>query len=184
MSIGRSAASPKVALTLIGTLAGTWRAFDFRPDPAAGAEFGLDHAILSASIPLTAVPARAGKERRQKLLRELLPGARQIRDLAVAGEPLDFKQLLGSAGNQKCQKYGGRVSLACVVQRFSLSGGGDSMDRLFKLVALSMERLAVVLDLASATVPPQRAHAALKGDIGRYTANLLAGRGAEHRLRC
>jgi hypothetical protein len=31
----------------VGVLAGTWRAFDFLPDPAAVARFGIDSPILS-----------------------------------------------------------------------------------------------------------------------------------------
>jgi serine/threonine-protein kinase HipA len=278
----------------IGTLAGTWRTFDFLPDPAAVAEFGIDSPILSVSIPLTAVPVRARKERRQNFFRELLPegrmltrlaqeagvgeqdaigllrcygrdvaGALQIWDPDVPGEPKqpaleslssagvadllvhvqqnplgnkptggktslagvqdkivlarteaawnrvidgwpsthilkpesadhptsiydeeygarfaravglttfstwvetfdgvpaivierydrspdapqgrihqeDFNQVLGAAGNQKYQKHGGRVSLERVAQVFSLIGDRDSMERLFKLVVLSV----------------------------------------------
>jgi serine/threonine-protein kinase HipA len=278
----------------VGVLAGTWRTFDFLPDPAAVAELGLDSPILSASIPLTAVPVRARKERRQNFFRELLPEGRMLRRLAqeadlgeqdaigllrhfgrdvagalqiwdpdVPGEPKppaleslssagvadllvhvqrnplgnkpaggktslagvqdkvvlarteagwnrvidgwpsthilkpestdyptsiydeeygarfaravglttfptrietfdgvpavvverydrspdtpqgrihqeDFNQVLGAAGNQKYQKHGGRVSLERVARVFSLTGDHDSMERLFKLVVLSV----------------------------------------------
>ena len=50
----------------------------------------------------------------------------------------DFNQVLGAAGNQKYQKHGGRVSLDRVAQVFSLLGDRDSMERLFKLVVLSV----------------------------------------------
>jgi serine/threonine-protein kinase HipA len=66
----------------IGVLVGTWRTFDFLPDPAAVAELGIDNPILSVSIPLTAVPVRARKERRQNFFRELLPEARMLTRLA------------------------------------------------------------------------------------------------------
>ena len=280
--------------TRVGTLTGTWRTFDFLPDPAAVAEFGIDSPIISVSIPLTAVPVRARKDRRQNFFRELLPegrmltrlaqeaglgeqdvvgllrcygrdvaGALQIWDPDVPGEPKqpaleslssagvadllvhvqrnplgnkpaggktslagvqdkivlarteeawnrvidgwpsthilkpestdyptsiydeefgarfaqavglttfstwvetfdgvpaivierydrspdapqgrihqeDFNQVLGAAGNQKYQKHGGRVSLDRVAQVFSLLGDRDSMERLFKLVVLSV----------------------------------------------
>jgi serine/threonine-protein kinase HipA len=50
----------------------------------------------------------------------------------------DFNQILGAAGNQKYQKYGGRVSLERVAHVFSASGDNDSLSRLFKLVVLSV----------------------------------------------
>ena len=50
-----------------------WRTFDFLPDPDAVTRFGLDSPILSVAIPLTVVPVRARKERRQNFFRELLP---------------------------------------------------------------------------------------------------------------
>jgi serine/threonine-protein kinase HipA len=49
----------------------------------------------------------------------------------------DFNQVLGAAGNQKYQKYGGRVSLERVAMVFSAIGDRDSMEGLFKLVTLS-----------------------------------------------
>lgn len=50
----------------------------------------------------------------------------------------DFNQVLGAAGNQKYQKYGGRVSLARAARVFSTVGDGDSLRRLFKLTVLSV----------------------------------------------
>lgn len=279
--------------TQVGVLTGTWRTFDFVPDPAAVAQFGIDSPVLSAAIPLTAVTVRSRKERRQNFFRELLPegrmltrliqqaglverdvigllraygrdvaGALQIWDPDVPGEPKqpsleplssagvarmlehvqdnplgnkphggktslagvqdkivlawtgggwnrvidgwpsshilkpesrdypttiydeeygariaraagltsfptrieefqgvpavvierydrapdapqgrihqeDFNQVLGASGNQKYQKYGGRVSLKRIAQTFSAIGDEDSLARLFKLVVVS-----------------------------------------------
>jgi serine/threonine-protein kinase HipA len=50
----------------------------------------------------------------------------------------DFNQILGAAGNQKYQKFGGRVSLQRVAHVFSAIGDNDSLKRLFKLVVLSV----------------------------------------------
>ncbi|MGH3207596.1 MAG: type II toxin-antitoxin system HipA family toxin [Trebonia sp.] len=50
----------------------------------------------------------------------------------------DFNQVLGAAGNQKYQKYGGKVSLNRIAQVFSALGDTDSMQRLFKLVVVSV----------------------------------------------
>lgn len=66
----------------VGVLAGTWRTFDFVPDPAAVATFGIDSPVLSVSIPLAAVPTRARKERRQAFFRELLPEGRMLTRMA------------------------------------------------------------------------------------------------------
>ena len=49
----------------------------------------------------------------------------------------DFNQVLGAAGNQKYQKYGGKVSLERIAQVLSATGDRDGLERLFKLVALS-----------------------------------------------
>lgn len=68
--------------TRAGTLRGTWRTFDFLPDPAAVTRFGLDSPILSVAIPLTAVPVRSRRERRQNFFRELLPEGRMLTRLA------------------------------------------------------------------------------------------------------
>jgi serine/threonine-protein kinase HipA len=278
----------------VGTLAGPWRTFDFLPDPAAVAAFGIDSPIMSAAIPLTAVPVRSRKARRQNFFHELLPesrmltrlaqqaglaeqdvigllrsygrdvaGALQIWDPDIPGEPKrpalepltragvaemlehvqqnplgnkpdggktslagvqdkivlartgdtwnrvidgwpsthilkplsqdyptviydeeygarfaraaglasfptwieefegvpaviierydrsadapqgrihqeDFNQVLGAAGNQKYQKYGGRVSLERIARVFSATGDRDSMERLFKLAVVSV----------------------------------------------
>jgi serine/threonine-protein kinase HipA len=66
----------------VGALTGPWRTFDFLTDLAAVAEFGIDSPILSVAIPLTVVPVRAGKERRQNFFRELLPEGRMRSRLA------------------------------------------------------------------------------------------------------
>ena len=279
--------------TRAGLLRGTWRTFDFLPDPAAVARFGIDSPVLSVAIPLTVVAVRSRKERRQNFFRELLPegrmltrlaqqaslpeqdvigllrtygrdmaGALQIWDPDIPGEPRqpgleplsnagvadmlahvqdnplgnkpfggktslagvqdkivlartqdgwnrvidgwpsthilkpesrdyptsiydeefgarfarsvrltsfptwiekftgvpavvierydrspdapegrvhqeDFNQVLGAAGNQKYQKYGGKVSLERIAQVLSATGDRDSLERLFKLAALS-----------------------------------------------
>ena len=66
----------------VGALRGQWRAFDFLTNPGAVTEFGIDSPILSVAIPLTAVPVRARKERRQNFFRELLPEGRMLTRLA------------------------------------------------------------------------------------------------------
>ncbi len=66
----------------IGTLTGPWRTFDFVTNPDAVADFGIDSPILSVAIPLTAVPVRARKERRQNFFGELLPEGRMLTRLA------------------------------------------------------------------------------------------------------
>ena len=66
----------------VGALTGPWRTFDFLTDPAAVAEFGIDSPVLSVAIPLTVVPVRARKERRQNFFRELLPEGRMRSRLA------------------------------------------------------------------------------------------------------
>ena len=50
----------------------------------------------------------------------------------------DFNQVLGASGNQKYQKYGGRVSLSRIARVFSVAGDANSLTRLFKLVVLSV----------------------------------------------
>jgi serine/threonine-protein kinase HipA len=53
----------------------------------------------------------------------------------------DFSQVLGAAGNQKYQKYqkyGGKVSLERIARVFSAAGDRDSLERLFKLVVVSV----------------------------------------------
>jgi serine/threonine-protein kinase HipA len=50
----------------------------------------------------------------------------------------DFNQVLGAAGNQKYQKYGGKVSLQRIARVLSAVGDRDSLDRLFKLVVVSV----------------------------------------------
>jgi serine/threonine-protein kinase HipA len=68
--------------TRAGVLSGPWRTFDFVPDPAAAARFGIDSTVLSVAIPLTVVPVRSRKERRQNFFRELLPEGRMLARLA------------------------------------------------------------------------------------------------------
>jgi serine/threonine-protein kinase HipA len=50
----------------------------------------------------------------------------------------DFNQVLAAAGNQKYQKYGGKVSLKRIEQVFAAIGDQDSLERLFKLVVVSV----------------------------------------------
>jgi serine/threonine-protein kinase HipA len=48
----------------------------------------------------------------------------------------DFNQALGAAGNEKYQKYGGKVSLQRIARVFSSTGDSGSLERLFKLVVV------------------------------------------------
>jgi serine/threonine-protein kinase HipA len=50
----------------------------------------------------------------------------------------DFNQVLGAAGTQKYQKYGGKVSLERIARVFAASGDRGSLERLFKLVVVSV----------------------------------------------
>ena len=50
----------------------------------------------------------------------------------------DFNQVLGAAGIQKYQRYGGRVSLERIAKELSAAGARGSLDRLFKLVVVSV----------------------------------------------
>ncbi|MBL7490058.1 HipA domain-containing protein [Frankia sp. AgB1.9] len=50
----------------------------------------------------------------------------------------DFNQVLGTTGNEKYQKYGGRVSLERIARIFSSVGDDDSLRRLFTLVVVSV----------------------------------------------
>lgn len=50
----------------------------------------------------------------------------------------DFNQVLGAAGIQKYQKFGGRVSLERAARVFSSAGDHDSLERLFRLVVVSV----------------------------------------------
>jgi len=50
----------------------------------------------------------------------------------------DFNQILGAAGIEKYQKYGGRVSLERAALVFSSRGDHDSLERLFRLVVVSV----------------------------------------------
>lgn len=75
--------------TQVGVLSGTWRTFDFVPDPAAVARFGIDSTILSVAIPLTAVTIRSRKARRQIFFRELLPEGRMLARLAQQAGLID-----------------------------------------------------------------------------------------------
>ncbi|HWG65718.1 MAG TPA: HipA domain-containing protein [Streptosporangiaceae bacterium] len=73
----------------VGVLSGTWRTFDFMPDPTAVARFGIDSTILSVAIPLTAVAVRSRKARRQVFFRELLPEGRMLARLAQQAGVID-----------------------------------------------------------------------------------------------
>jgi serine/threonine-protein kinase HipA len=75
--------------TQVGVLSGTWRDFDFLPDPAAAARFGIDSPILSVAIPLTAVAVRSHKARRQIFFRELLPEGRMLTRLSQQAGLID-----------------------------------------------------------------------------------------------
>lgn len=75
--------------TRVGVLTGAWRTFDFVPDPAAVAQFGIDSTILSVAIPLTAVAVRSRKARRQIFFRELLPEGRMLARLAQQAALID-----------------------------------------------------------------------------------------------
>lgn len=50
----------------------------------------------------------------------------------------DFNQALGAAGNQKYQKYGGKVSLERIARVLAAAGDRGSLERLFKLVVVSV----------------------------------------------
>jgi serine/threonine-protein kinase HipA len=50
----------------------------------------------------------------------------------------DFNQVLGAAGDQKYQKHGGKVSLQRIAHVFAARGDQDSVERLFRLVVLSV----------------------------------------------
>jgi serine/threonine-protein kinase HipA len=50
----------------------------------------------------------------------------------------DFSQVLGAAGTQKYQKYGGKVSLERIARVLSAAGDRGSLERLFKLVVVSV----------------------------------------------
>jgi serine/threonine-protein kinase HipA len=50
----------------------------------------------------------------------------------------DFNQVLGATGNEKYQKYGGKVSLERIARVISAHGDSDSLERLFKLVVVSV----------------------------------------------
>jgi hypothetical protein len=51
--------------TRVGMLSGPWRTFDFLATSDAVVAFGIDSQILSMAIPLTVVPVRSRKDRRQ-----------------------------------------------------------------------------------------------------------------------
>lgn len=50
----------------------------------------------------------------------------------------DFNQALGAAGDQKYQKYGGKVSLERIARVLAASADRGSLERLFKLVVVSV----------------------------------------------
>jgi serine/threonine-protein kinase HipA len=66
----------------VGSLVGNWRMVDLRIDPAFVERFGIDSPIISVAIPLTAVPVRARRERRQNFFKEMLPEGRMLTRLA------------------------------------------------------------------------------------------------------
>lgn len=50
----------------------------------------------------------------------------------------DFNQVLGASGSQKYQRYGGKVTLARVAARLTSATDDDSLERLLRLVTLSI----------------------------------------------
>lgn len=97
----------------------------------------------------------------------------------------DFNQVLGAAGIQKYQKYGGRVSLKRVAQVFSSAGDRDSLERLFKMVVVSvavgnldlhaknlslLHRLDGSMSLAPAYDVVPQAHLASDGEVALAVA--------------
>lgn len=84
----------------VGMLSGPWRTFDFVSDPGAVVQFGIDSPILSVAIPLTAVPTRARKARRQNFFRELLPEGQMLTRMAQEADlaTQDVIGLLGAYG--------------------------------------------------------------------------------------
>lgn len=50
----------------------------------------------------------------------------------------DFNQIIGAAGDQKYQRYSGRVSLKRIAQVLSTIGDRDATQRLFRLVVVSV----------------------------------------------
>lgn len=80
--------------TRVGTLRGTSRSFDFLPEQEAVAEFGIDSLILSVAIPLTVIPTRSRRGRRQNFFRELLPEGRMRTRLAQQAG-LDDQDVIG-----------------------------------------------------------------------------------------
>ncbi|NLI04096.1 MAG: type II toxin-antitoxin system HipA family toxin [Actinomycetaceae bacterium] len=59
--------------TRIGVLRGDWRNFDFVPDRAGVARFGLGSNVLSLSVPLLIRSTRSGASLRRNFFSELLP---------------------------------------------------------------------------------------------------------------
>lgn len=66
----------------IGSLRGDARTFDFVADARALDRYGLDSLVLSLAVPLSAVPVRSAKARRQNFFAELLPEGRLLARLA------------------------------------------------------------------------------------------------------
>ncbi|UFU07958.1 type II toxin-antitoxin system HipA family toxin [Ruania halotolerans] len=66
----------------LGTLRGDSRSYDFAADARALERHGLDSLVLSLAVPLSAVPVRSAKARRQNFFAELLPEGRLLARLA------------------------------------------------------------------------------------------------------
>lgn len=75
--------------TLVGTLRGEWRTFDFHAAREGIERFGLESTVLSVAIPLALAPRRSGRARRQAWFAGLLPEGRMLSRLAAeAGLPV------------------------------------------------------------------------------------------------
>ena len=66
----------------VGSLRGTWRDFDFHADRDSIERWGLDSTVLSVAVPLSHLPARGDKSRRQTFFAELLPEGEMLSQLA------------------------------------------------------------------------------------------------------
>ena len=113
--------------TRAGVLRGTWRNFDFLPDPAAVAKFGIDSAVLSVAIPVAAVPVRSRGERRQNLLTGALEahdGIRQPLGLRVGGRILGLFFLI-RGGLRVLSCPASRLRRRTIARDRSLRTGGN-----------------------------------------------------------